>query len=131
MDNMKNSDNKKLDANIWIAENFPLKSSYLTNLINSLSSTNEFMGKMKEFFNLENVKYILENKGFPIKTIIPFSFFLNIAVTFGKFKELKSDNEDTNKIFQFPSDFVRISRKSAQDLKTNEKKRFFIANVIL
>ena len=78
--------NKEMKANVWIANNFPINSSYLASLVNSMGNANEYMSKLKEFFDNKDVKSILEKNGFPIKLKIPVTFFLDIVVTFCKFK---------------------------------------------
>ncbi len=118
---------KKLKATVWIAENFPFKSSYLINLINKLSSTNEFFIKIKEFLNQENIKSILEKNGFPIKIKIPFTFFLNMEILFSNVKEIPNSKEN-EKLFEIPNNYKKISRKIGENLEENHNKRLIYAN---
>ena len=124
--NIKKENDKKLKASVWIADNFPLKSSSLINLINSISSANDFLVKVKEFLSQENVKKILETNGFPVKIKIPLTFYLDIEITFSHFLDIDSVEKD--KLFEIPSDYLKISRKDGQNIKESHKKRLVYAN---
>ena len=88
----KNEKEKKLKASLWITENFPLKSSSVLRMINSISTANQILYKVKEFLTHENVRKILENNGFPVKIKIPLTFFLDIDITFTNFIEINVSN---------------------------------------
>jgi hypothetical protein len=124
---IKNENDKKLKASVWIADNFPIKSSYLIGLINSISSANEFTVKIKEFLCQENVRSILEKNGFPVKIKIPLTFFLDAEITFSQFKEIPQ-NVDNKKLFEIPEGYKKITRKAAQNIRENHKKRLAYAN---
>lgn len=124
---IKNENNKKLKASVWITENFPIKSSYLINLINSISSANELTIKIKEFLTQESVRSILEKNGFPVKIKIPLTFFLDIEISFSNFKEIPSSPAN-DILFDIPDDYKKISRKEGQNIKDNHKKRLVYAN---
>lgn len=82
IDNITSSEEKSLKANVWMTEDFPIKSDYFMNLIQSLGNANEYVGKLKEFMNHDDVKIILEKDGFPVKIRIPVTFFLDVCVAF-------------------------------------------------
>jgi len=127
LDSIEKDKDKKLKATVWITENFPFKSSFLINLVNKLSSTNEFFIKIKEFLNQENIKSILEKNGFPIKIKIPFTFLLNVEILFSNVKEI-SYSKENEKLFEIPSNYKKISRKIGENLVENHKKRLIYAN---
>lgn len=121
------NEEKKLKANVWITENFPIKSSLLVNIINSISSGNEVLMKIKEFLTQDSVRNILEKNGFPVKIKIPITFFLSAEITFTQFKELKN-REEALKLFQNPDGYKLISRKEGQNIKENFRLRLAYAN---
>ena len=51
-----------------------------------MGNANEYMNKLKDFFANKEVKTILDKNGFPIKLKIPITFYLNIVITFCKYK---------------------------------------------
>ena len=118
---------KKLKASIWITENFPIKSSYLMNIVNSFSSANGLLLKIKEFLNQESIKSILKKNGFPIKIRIPIKFYLDIEILFGKVHEIGYE-VGKDKLFEIPKDYKKVSRKIGENLKENHKKRLIYAN---
>lgn len=86
IENFGKSKEKTLSASVWIADNFPFKPIYLVNMINSLSSANEFIEKIKEFFKDPEVEKIIKNNGFPIRIRIPLNILVDITVTFYNFR---------------------------------------------
>ena len=77
---------KNQSAIVWIAENYPFKFSNLVSLIDSLSSANEVVEKIKEFFKDPEVVGILGKNGFPIKIKIPINMFIDVTVKFMNYK---------------------------------------------
>lgn len=86
IENLGKVKEKNHSAIVWIAENYPLKFSTLANLINSLSSANEVIDKIKEFFKDPEVQNIMSKGGFPIKIKIPINFFIDVTVHFVNYK---------------------------------------------
>jgi hypothetical protein len=82
IDNISSGEEKTLKANVWMTEDFPIKSDYFMNLIQSLGDANEYVGKLKEFMNHNDVKSILQKDGFPVKIKIPITFFLDMFMAF-------------------------------------------------
>lgn len=116
----KKEKDKKLKANMWISQNFPIKTSFLIKLINKLSTTNVFFIKIKDFLNNRNIKSVLDVSGFPVKIKIPLTFLLNVEIVFTNFKEIPYSKEN-EKLFEIPSDYNKISRKLGENLLNNPK----------
>lgn len=127
---MGNDKQKALKAHVWIAEDFPIKSSHLVNLLNSISNANEMTHKIKEFFNNKDIKEIIDKNGFPIKIKIPINFFIDVTVHFQNFREINENEPNLVDLFEIPRNSKLISRHKAENLKNNYKKRIAYANFL-
>jgi hypothetical protein len=134
MNNKKHSIKKELldpkekthNAKVWIAENFPLKSSVIYDIFKSLQDANELTNQLKTFLHRDEVKRIISYNGFPVKIKIPVNFFVDVCISFHGYKELPPNFDTT--IFDIPSNIRYISRKAAMNLKDNPKKRMAFVN---
>lgn len=86
LDLLGKNKNKKLKANVWVADNYPFKFESMINMINSLSSANEIIDKLKEFFKDPEFQKIIDKGGFPIKIQIPINFLIDVTITFDVYK---------------------------------------------
>jgi hypothetical protein len=125
---MGNNKDKKLKAFLWVANDFPISSKQLISVFDSFGEANEFTKKLKEFLHNSEIQNITKNGGFPIKVKIPFSFFIDVTVTFTKCTNIDSSEIDKD-LFKVPQNCRKISRKQAQDLAHNSKKRLSYANI--
>jgi hypothetical protein len=124
----ESSKEKSYKANVWIAENFPLKSSQLYDIFKTIQDANELTMKIKDFLNRDEVRNIISVNGFPVKIKIPINFFVDICISFAHYKEIKPEDHFDKTIFAIPGDIKRISRKCAMNLKDNPKKRLAFVN---
>ena len=86
LENFGKTKDKNLKAIVWVAEDYPFNFQYMIHMINSLSSANEFISKLKEFFKDPEFQNILDRGGFPIKIKIPINFLIDVTMTFGAYK---------------------------------------------
>jgi hypothetical protein len=86
LENFGKNKQKKQNAFVWVAENYPFKLEYMVNMINSLSAANEITEKLKEFFKDPEFQKIVDSGGFPIKIKIPINFFIDVTMTFANYK---------------------------------------------
>mmetsp|Transcript_3213 Transcript_3213/g.3259 ORF Transcript_3213/g.3259 Transcript_3213/m.3259 type:complete len:136 (+) Transcript_3213:2102-2509(+) len=121
---------KNVNAQVWVAEDYPFKFAYAINMINSLSNANEFIAKIKEFFKDPQFQRILDKGGFPIRIKVPLNYFIAVTMTFTVYREISKD-ENMKDMFEIPKSLNKISRKEAQDLKSNFRKRLRYININL
>jgi hypothetical protein len=126
---MGNNKDKKLKAYLWVANDFPISSTQLISIFDSFAEANEFTNKLKEFLHNPEIKNITRNGGFPIKLKIPFSFFVDVTVTFSKCTQLDRNDPEVKELFKIPKNLKKISRKQAQDLANNPKRRMSYVNI--
>lgn len=86
LENLGKVKERNHSAIVWIAENYPVQFSTLVNLINSLSSANEVIEKIKEFFKDPEVQNIMSKGGFPVKIKIPINFLIDVTVQFVNYR---------------------------------------------
>ena len=120
---------KKLKAYVWIIENCPINSEEGVKLIESIGPANEFMDKVKEFFEHPDLQKIIKKNGFPIKITIPFNIFIDITFSFKQFKAIDSNNPELVNMFKPFESFARRKRKDCQKLYKNYKTRMRYANI--
>jgi hypothetical protein len=120
---------KKLKAYIWIANNTIFNSKDCINLIKILSPINDLMNKVNEFFLHPDVNKIVEKNGFPIKIQIPYNFFIDFTVSFDKFKTYENNDKELIDAFDILKDAKKITRKEADNLKGDYKKRVKYSNI--
>ena len=120
---------KKLKAYVWIIENCPINSEEGVKLIESIGPANEFMDKVKEFFEHPDLQKIIKKNGFPIKITIPFNIFIDITFSFKQFKAIDSNNPELVNMFKPFESFERRKRKDCQKLYKNYKTRMRYANI--
>jgi hypothetical protein len=113
---------KKLKAYVWIIENCPINSEEGVKLIESIGPANEFMDKVKEFFDHPDLQKIIKKNGFPIKITIPFNIFIDITFSFKQFKAIDSNNPELVNMFKPFESFARRKRKDCQKLYKKELK---------
>jgi hypothetical protein len=120
---LKKGNNYK--ASVWITDDFPLKSSNLYELLESLQNANELTRNLKKMIENPDIKKIIEKNGFPVKINIPINMLISVNVSFQNYNPLKTIKSD---LFDIPSEVKRISRKQAQKLKENSTKRLAYVN---
>ena len=120
---------KKLKAYVWIIENCPINSQDAVNLIESIGPANEFMDKIKEFFEHPDLQKIIKKNGFPIKITIPYNIFIDITFSFKQFKAMDPNSEELRNMFTPFESFKRCKRKDCQKLYKNYKTRMRYANI--
>lgn len=120
---------KKLKAYVWVVRNSPINSEDAVKLINSLAPANDFMGKVKEFFEHPDLLVLIRENGFPVKVQIPYNIFIDLTFSFGKFQELDHDDQYLVSMYDFLKDSRQLSRKEAQNIKVEYKTRAAFANI--
>lgn len=120
---------KKLKAYVWIANDTFFNSRDCVNLIKILSPVNDLMNKVNEFFSHPDVNKIVEKNGFPIKIQIPYNFFIDFTVSFDKLKTFENNDKELINAFDILHDAKRITRKEADNLKVDYKRRVGYSNI--
>ena len=120
---------KKLKAYVWIANDTFFNSRDCVNLIKILSPVNDLMNKVNEFFSHPDVNKIVEKNGFPIKIQIPYNFFIDFTVSFDKLKTFENNDKELIKAFNILNNAKRITRKEADNLKVDYKRRVGYSNI--
>ena len=120
---------KKLKAYVWIANDTFFNSRDCVNLIKILSPVNDLMNKVNEFFSHPDVNKIVEKNGFPIKIQIPYNFFIDFTVSFDKLKTFENNDKELINAFNILHDVKRITRKEADNLKVDYKRRVGYSNI--
>jgi hypothetical protein len=120
---------KTMKAYVWVIENCPINSQDAVNLIESLGPANQFMEKIKEFFDHPDLQKIIKKNGFPIKITIPYNIFIDITFSFKQFKEMSPNNPELRDMFKPFVTYAHHKRKDCQKLYKNYKTRMFYANI--
>ena len=120
---------KKLKAYVWIANDTFFNSRDCVNLIKILSPVNDLMNKVNEFFSHPDVNKIVEKNGFPIKIQIPYNFFIDFTVSFDKLKTFENNDKELINAFNILNNAKRITRKEADNLKVDYKRRVGYSNI--
>ena len=120
---------KSLKAYVWVIENCPINSQDAVNLIESIGPANEFMDKVKEFFEHPDLQKIIKKNGFPIKITIPYNIFIDLTFSFKQFKVLDPNCQELREMFLPFQTYAHHKRKDCQKLYKNYKTRMFYANI--
>jgi hypothetical protein len=120
---------KTLKAYVWVIVNSPINSQDAVNLLESIGPANQFMDKVKEFFDHPDLQKIIQKNGFPIKIKIPYNIFIDLTFSFKQFKALPPNSKELVDIFKPFETFDRHKRKDVQKLYKNYKTRVMYANI--
>ena len=120
---------KTLKAYVWVIVNSPINSQDAVNLLESIGPANQFMDKVKEFFDHPDLQKIIKKNGFPIKIIIPYNIFIDLTFSFKQFRALPPNSKELVDIFKPFQTFDRHKRKDVQKLYKNYKTRVMYANI--
>ena len=120
---------KSLKAFVWVIVNSPINSQDAVNLIESLGPANQFMNKVKEFFEHPDLQKIIKKNGFPIKIKIPYNIFIDLTFSFKQFKVMNPHSKELVEMFKPFEKFEQHKRKDCQKLYKNYKTRVFYANI--
>ena len=120
---------KTLKAYVWVIVNSPINSQDAVNLLESIGPANQFMDKVKEFFDHPDLQKIIQQNGFPIKIKIPYNIFIDLTFSFKQFKALDPNCQELSEIFLPFEKFEQHKRKDCQKLYKNYKTRVFYANL--
>ena len=120
---------KTLKAYVWVIENNPLNSQDLVNLLEGIGPANQFMDKVKEFFEHPDLQELIKKNGFPIKIQIPYNLFIDLTFSFKQFKKIENDDTETVMLFHEFDSYKHLRRRDCQKLDTNYKKRMAYANI--
>jgi hypothetical protein len=120
---------KTLKAYVWVILNCPINSQDAVNLLESIGPANQFMDKVKEFFEHPDLQEIIKKNGFPIKIIIPYNIFIDLTFSFKQFKVLDPNCKELVDLFKPFDSFEQHKRKDCQKLYKNYKTRVFYANI--
>ena len=120
---------KSMKAYVWVIENCPINSQQAVNLIESIGPANQFMDKVKEFFEHPDLQKIIKKNGFPIKIKIPYNIFIDLSFSFKQFKVMDPSNPEIKEMFTPFLSYAKHKRKDCQKLFKNYKTRTFYANI--
>jgi len=120
---------KSLKAYVWVIVNSPINSQDAVNLLESIGPANQFMDKVKEFFDHPDLQKIIKKNGFPIKIKIPYNIFIDLTFSFKEFKVLPPNSKELVEIFKPFETFDKHKRKDVQKLYKNYKTRVMYANI--
>ena len=120
---------KTLKAYVWVIVNSPINSQDAVNLLESIGPANQFMDKVKEFFEHPDLQKIIKKNGFPIKIKIPYNICIDLTFSFKQFKVLDQNSKELVDMFKPFDSFEQHKRKDCQKLYKNYKTRVFYANI--
>ena len=120
---------KEMKAYVWVIVNCPINSQDAVNLLESIGPANQFMDKVKEFFEHPDLQQIIKKNGFPIKITIPYNIFIDLTFSFKQFKTLDQNCKELVDMFKPFDSFQRHKRKDCQKLFKNYKTRVMYANI--
>ena len=120
---------KTMKAYVWVIVNSPINSQEAVNLLESIGPANQFMEKVKEFFEHPDLQKIIKKNGFPIKIKIPYNIFIDLTFSFKQFKVLNPNCKELAEMFTPFDTFEKHKRKDCQKLYKNYKTRVFYANI--
>ena len=120
---------KSLKAYVWVIVNCPINSQDAVNLLESIGPANQFMDKVREFFEHPDLQAIIKKNGFPIKIKIPYNIFIDLTFSFKQFKVLDPNCQELVDLFKPFDSFQRHKRKDCQKLFKNYKTRVMYANI--
>ena len=120
---------KTMKAFVWVIVNCPINSQDAVNLLESIGPANQFMDKVKEFFEHPDLQKIIKKNGFPIKIKIPYNIFIDLTFSFKQFKVLDHNCKELKEMFKPFEKFEQHKRKDCQKLFKNYKTRVFYANI--
>lgn len=120
---------KSMKAYVWVVENCLINSQDAVNIIESIGPANQFMDKVKEFFEHPDLQKIIKKNGFPIKITIPYNIFIDLTFSFKQIREKDKNDPEMKNMFWFLDVYERRKRKDCQKLYKNYKTRTFYANV--
>ena len=120
---------KSLKAYVWVIVNSPMNSQDAVNLVESIGPANQFMDKVKEFFEHPDLQAIIKKNGFPIKIQIPYNIFIDLTFSFKQIKVLDPNCQELVDMFKPFESFEQHKRKDCQKLYKNYKTRVFYANI--
>ena len=120
---------KTMKAFVWVIVNSPINSQDAVNLLESIGPANQFMDKVKEFFEHPDLQAIIKKNGFPIKITIPYNIFIDLTFSFKQFKVLNPNCKELKEMFKPFETFEQHKRKDCQKLFKNYKTRVFYANI--
>ena len=120
---------KSMKAYVWVITNSPINSQEAVNLLESIGPANQFMDKVKEFFEHPDLQKIIKKNGFPIKITIPYNIFIDLTFSFKQFKVLNPYCKELAEMFKPFDKFEKHKRKDCQKLYKNYKTRVFYANI--
>ena len=118
-----------MKAYVWVVENCLINSQDAVNIIESIGPANQFMDKVKEFFEHPDLHKIIKKNGFPIKITIPYNIFIDLTFSFKQIRDMDKNNPEMKNMFWFLDVYERRKRKDCQKLYKNYKTRTFYANV--
>ena len=120
---------KTMKAYVWVIVNSPINSQDAVNLLESIGPANQFMDKVKEFFEHPDLQQIIKKNGFPIKIKIPYNIFIDLTFSFKQFKVINQNCKELVEMFKPFDSFEQHKRKDCQKLYKNYKTRVFYANI--
>ena len=120
---------KTLKAYVWVIENNPLNSQDLVNLLEGIGPANQFMDKVKEFFEHPDLQELIKKNGFPIKIQIPYNLFIDLTFSFKQFKKIEDNQPEITDLFLEFENYERLKRRECQKLDKNYKTRMGYANI--
>ena len=120
---------KTLKAYVWVIENNPLNSQDLVNLLEGIGPANQFMDKVKEFFEHPDLQELIKKNGFPIKIQIPYNLFIDLTFSFKQFRKIDRNEPGIDDLFNEFDNYEHARRRDIQKLDKDYKLRMGYANI--
>jgi hypothetical protein len=119
---------KKQEASIWLAKNFPMKFDTLLPVVKFLSNGNNLLQRVESLLSRDEVKGLISENAFPVKIQVPITLSIKANVTITKYELIQNPN--VRELFFIPEGYKYIDRKEAQKTLQRTKKRMVLVNVL-
>lgn len=135
---VENHYSKQIRCLLWVTKQFPINKETILILIKTLASSGdmEFLDKLHDYLNNEEIKNVCSEEGFPIKVQIPLMYTIIANISFTSFSfigsQISNDFDDRiMELFTIPPTFCKVSRKVGMKMmsKKNRKKMLVLANL--
>lgn len=119
---------KKAEASIWLAKNFPMKFDTLLPVVKFLSNGNNLLQRVESLLSRDEVKSLISESAFPVKIQVPITLSIKANITITKYEIIQNPN--VRELFFIPEGYKYIDRKEAQKTLQRTKKRMVLVNVL-
>lgn len=132
----------KRNAYFWLDPDFELSPEEFFSILETFQSGGNIgVQRLYEYLQHDNIKYGLEENGFPVKIAIPFGYTINAKVFFNNFEFIEGyrtsyrhilpqDSEYIDEVFLIDENLEKVSRKEGMKTLKNKRKRLAYAGFL-